>query len=99
MPDEHSAAHHIGFDLGGTKMLAHVFDGSFKSLGRRRKRTKGHEGAKAGVDRIIETIRQAMEESKVVGADLSSIGVGCPGAVDLDKGIIFEAANLGWKNV
>ncbi len=99
MPDERSGTHYIGFDLGGTKMLAHVFDGSFKSLGRRRKRTKGNEGAKAGVDRIIETIRQAMEESKVVDADLCTIGVGCPGAVDLNKGIIFEAANLGWKNV
>lgn len=99
MPDERSGTKYIGFDLGGTKMLAHVFDGAFKSLGRRRKRTKGNEGAKAGVDRIIETIRQAMEESKVVDADLHSIGVGCPGAVDLNKGVIVEAANLGWKNV
>lgn len=98
MPDL-TATHCIGFDLGGTKMLAHVFDASFKSLGRRRKRTKGHEGAKAGVDRIIETIRQAMEEAQIRDVNLSSIGVGCPGAVDLDKGIIFEAANLGWKNV
>lgn len=99
MPELSSASHHIGFDLGGTKMLAHVFDADFKSLGRRRKRTKGHEGAKSGVDRIIETIRQAMEEAQVKDADLATIGVGCPGAVDLDKGIIFEAANLGWKNV
>lgn len=99
MTETSSATHHIGFDLGGTKMLAHVFDAEFHSLGRRRKRTKGHEGAKAGVDRIIETIRQAMEEAQVRDINLASIGVGCPGAVDLDKGIIFEAANLGWKNV
>src|SRR4029079_4737285 len=25
------------------------------------------------------------------------IGIGCPGSVDLDKGTILEAANLGWK--
>lgn len=99
MPEISSATHRIGFDLGGTKMLAHVFDADFKSVGKRRKRTKGHEGAKSGVDRIIEAIRQAMEEAQVRDANLSSIGVGCPGAVDLDKGIIFEAANLGWKNV
>jgi glucokinase len=99
MPESSPATHHIGFDLGGTKMLAHVFDAEFHTLGRRRKRTKGHEGAKSGVDRIVETIRQAMEEAQIRDASLASIGVGCPGAVDLDKGIIFEAANLGWKNV
>jgi glucokinase len=99
MPEISAATHRIGFDLGGTKMLAQVFDAEFKSVGKRRKRTRGHEGAKSGVDRIIETIRQAMEEGQVRDANLSSIGVGCPGAVDLDKGIIFEAANLGWKNV
>jgi glucokinase len=99
MASSSNGTHHIGFDLGGTKMLVHVFDSQFRSRGRRRRRTKGHEGAKAGVDRIIETIRQAMEEGQVRDSDLATIGVGCPGAVDLDKGVIYEAANLGWKNV
>jgi glucokinase len=33
--------HWIGFDLGGTKMLATVYDNDFKQLGRARKKTKG----------------------------------------------------------
>lgn len=89
----------VGFDLGGTKMMAVAFDGQWRALGRKRRKTKGHEGAKAGRERIIETIRDALDEANLSAAPLSGIGIGCPGLVDLDKGVILDSANLGWKNV
>lgn len=89
----------IGFDLGGTKMLAEVYDSEFEPLARRRRKTKGFEGAKAGIERIIETIQQTLEEAQVDAKALGGIGIGCPGSIDLDKGTILEAANLGWKGV
>ncbi len=89
----------VGFDLGGTKMFATVFDDRFEPLGRERKKTKGHEGAKAGLERIVGTIRSALEQAKVTPEQLAGIGIGCPGAVDLDRGLIEDAANLGWKDV
>ena len=48
----------IGFDLGGTKMLGVVYDSKFQEVGRCRKKTKGHEGAEAGVERICATMVQ-----------------------------------------
>ncbi|MCC7420163.1 MAG: ROK family protein [Planctomycetaceae bacterium] len=90
---------YIGFDLGGTKMMAAVFDAEFNILSRRRRKTRGNEGQKAGLERIGETIDLALEEAKVTHDRLAAIGVGCPGPLDLDKGIIFDAPNLGWKNV
>jgi glucokinase len=89
----------IGFDLGGTKMMASVFGADFKPLSRRRRKTRGNEGQKAGLERIAETIDQALEEANVPPDRLTAIGVGCPGPLDLDKGIICDAPNLGWKNV
>jgi glucokinase len=89
----------IGFDLGGTKMLSEVYDSEFEPLARRRRKTKGFEGAKAGIERIVETIRQSLEEADVDAKALGGIGIGCPGSIDLDKGTILEAANLGWKGV
>ncbi len=89
----------VGFDLGGTKMLATVFDEKFKMLGRKRKRTKGEEGAEFGTDRIIQTIGQALDAADVSAEDLDGIGVGCPSPVDLEKGIVLDAVNLGWKDV
>lgn len=89
----------IGFDLGGTKMLATVFDEKFRPIGRKRRKTKGSDGATAGMDRLMRTIDEAMEEAHVDPGRLAGIGVGLPGPLDLDKGIIIESANLGWKNV
>ncbi len=89
----------IGFDLGGTKMLAVLYDADFKKIATKRKKTKGHEGADAGVDRIVKTIEGALEEAGVGKAKLAGIGVGCPGPLDPDKGIVLNTPNLGWVNV
>ena len=95
---DRSRRHWVGFDLGGTKMMAAAFNHDFRLLGRKRRKTKGAEGAKAGLERIVETIRDALDEGKVDADSLAGIGVGCPGNVDLERGVIIDSANLGWKN-
>ncbi len=89
----------IGFDLGGTKMMAAVLDDTFRVIGTRRRKTKGEVGAKAGIARLIETIDQAMEDAKIPRSRLAGIGMGVPGMLDLDKGLLKLAPNLGWRNV
>jgi glucokinase len=91
--------HWVGFDLGGTKMMATVFDKDFKALGSERRKTKGHEGVKSGLERLVQTIHDALQQAQVEPTTLAGIGIGTPGAVDLDRGLIQEAANLGWKDV
>ena len=65
----------IGFDLGGTKMLACVFDSEFKQLGRARKKTKGREGMQAGLKRINNTIEEALEDAKVSADRVGGLGL------------------------
>lgn len=89
----------VGFDLGGTKMLATVYNDEFESVASKRKKTRGHEGVEAGLKRIADTISKACEEAGVSKKQLRGIGVGCPGPLDLDRGILFDAPNLGWQNV
>lgn len=89
----------IGFDLGGTKMLAVVFDDKLKVLAKRRRKTRATDGEQVGLERLAETITMAMEEAKVLPGELAGIGAGVPGPLDLQKGVILEAPNLGWKNV
>ncbi|MCP4082235.1 MAG: ROK family protein [Planctomycetaceae bacterium] len=89
----------VGFDLGGTKMLAVVYDASFQVAGRARKKTKGYEGKKAGLERIVNVVREALADAGVEPRQLAGIGIGCPGPLDIQQGIIHEAPNLGWKNV
>ena len=58
------ADHWLGFDLGGTKMLATVFNSEFRPVARKRKKTKGHNGVKSVVDRMVETVNEALTEFK-----------------------------------
>jgi glucokinase len=89
----------VGFDLGGTKMLAVVFDARLRPVARARKRTRAHDGAKGGVQRMIGVIQEALSQAGVSADLLAGIGVGCPGPLDLDKGIVLEMPNIGWKRV
>jgi glucokinase len=89
----------IGFDLGGTKMLACVLDESYKVLGVARKATNGSDGPAKGRRKIVQLIRDAMGEAGVDAKGLQGIGIGCPGTVNPEKGILLEAPNLNWQNV
>ncbi|WP_373649864.1 ROK family protein [Schlesneria sp. DSM 10557] len=89
----------VGFDLGGTKMNAMLFDSKFDVLGRRRKKSRGSEGADAGVGRIINSITKLLEDAGHKKEMLGGIGIGCPGPLNLEEGVILELPNLGWKNV
>lgn len=89
----------VGFDLGGTKMHAVLFDRRFQILSRRKKKTRGHEGAEAGLERICSTIDKLLEEGGRTRQQLTGIGIGVPGPIDMEAGIIVEAPNLGWNDV
>lgn len=89
----------IGFDLGGTKMLAVLFDEQYNKITQRRRKTKGYEGSESGVSRILASIRDVLEQEEAKPEQLLSVGVGCPGPVDMDRGVIVEAVNLGWEKV
>jgi glucokinase len=89
----------VGFDLGGTKMLAVLYDDHFNPLGKKRRKTKGSEGADNGMARIESTIDKVLEESAIDPKRLGGIGIGCPGPVDMDNGRILQAPNLGWDDV
>ena len=89
----------VGFDLGGTKMNAMLFDSTFGVRGRRRKKSRGSEGVESGIERIVAGIAKLLEDSQSSREMLGGIGIGCPGPLELEEGIILEAPNLGWKNV
>ncbi|MFP6701587.1 MAG: ROK family protein [Planctomycetaceae bacterium] len=89
----------VGFDLGGTKMLASVFDKSFEVIGRSRKSTLSSVSPKKNLKRIAKTIDKALAEAGLDRTAIRGIGIGCPGPVDMTAGVVHEAINLGWRNV
>lgn len=89
----------IGFDLGGTKMQCTLFDDDLKEIGSRRRRTKGELGADAGLERIQGTIERICEDENIDPDQLAGIGIGCPGPIETEKGIVRVAVNLAWRDV
>jgi glucokinase len=89
----------VGFDLGGTKMMATVFDANFKKIAFDRKKTRGNLGMQSGLTRIIKTIEGALAKAGITPQDVGGIGAGCPGPLNLDRGVILSTPNLGWNNV
>ena len=89
----------VGFDLGGTKMLASVFDSSFEVIGSDRKSTLNSVSPKKNLKRIAKTIDGALAEAGLDRTAIRGIGIGCPGAVDMTTGLVHEAINLSWRDV
>ncbi|MFN8665563.1 MAG: ROK family protein [Gemmatimonadaceae bacterium] len=93
----------VGVDLGGTNIVvgACAEDGS-KDYAMRSEPTRSDQGADAVVDRMVRMIETAIKETMAeTGAkrdDFVGVGVGSPGPLDREKGIIITTPNLGWVN-
>ena len=100
MPENKKREFWVGFDLGGTKMVATVFDDRFKFRSRIKRPTREDgSGAEQIMPRIITTIHEAIDHAGVEPKDIAGIGIGCPGPVDHRKGIVVDTPNLGWRDV
>lgn len=91
--------HYLGFDLGGTKMLTQVYNSKWEVVGRERRRTRPQDESKGGMERIIETMHAAIKSAGLPLERLAGIGIGCPGPVDMDQGILLNPPNLAWRTV
>ncbi len=90
----------LGVDLGGTKILAGVFDAKFDLKGTTKLSTKADRGVDAVIDRIARCVTDAADECDLSLKQVRGIGIGAPGAVDTDTGRVIFAPNLpGWKDI
>lgn len=93
----------IGVDLGGTNIVAGAMsvDGS-RSLAVKSIPTNSSVGDEGVAERIVGLVKSvqldAMSETGATRSDFIGVGVGAPGPLDRDKGIVLVAPNLGWKD-
>jgi glucokinase len=88
----------VGVDLGGTQIRACVADMAGAIVREARQPTRAGEGLGPVMSRITETVSEVM--AGISRRDIVGIGMGSPGPLDPNSGVVVEAANLpGWKNV
>lgn len=89
----------IGIDLGGTNIVAAVVDENFKIIGRAARPTNLPQTAEQIADAMAAVSREAVENSGVDFAKIEAVGVGAPGAINSETGVIFYSCNLEFYNV
>jgi glucokinase len=93
----------VGVDLGGTNIVVGALseDGS-REYAMRTEATRADQGADEVVDRMIRIIDTVIAETiAVTGSKREAclgIGIGAPGPLDRERGIVITTPNLGWNN-
>ncbi|HEY7568752.1 MAG TPA: ROK family protein [Gemmatimonadaceae bacterium] len=94
----------IGVDVGGTNIAVAALDESGENTyGLRSEPTRADQGSDAVVDHMVRMIDTAIAETIAeTGAKRSAfagVGVGAPGPLDRERGVVLVAPNLGWHNL
>src|SRR5262249_36767040 len=90
------AEYSIGIDLGGTNLRAAAIDRSGKMLSKVAGSTHLSAGREAVVADMVAGVLNLREQ---IGDGLAGVGVGVPGFIILEKGIITDSPNLpGFAN-
>jgi glucokinase len=93
----------LGVDLGGTNIVVGAMsaDGS-RELAMHEIPTRAALGADAVVERIVQLLeRVAAETLAATGATreaLLGVGIGSPGPLDRERGLVIFTPNLGWRD-
>ncbi|MDA3951690.1 MAG: ROK family protein [Spirochaeta sp.] len=87
----------IGFDLGGTKMLAAVIDADGEIVARNKNQTEGTDNDTV-YENIVETIDGALKKADISRKDIEVIGIAVPGPIDAENGVVLHTPNVALHN-
>ncbi len=86
------SAYSIGVDLGGTNLRVAAVNENGQILDKVSASTSFDKGAEGVVGDIVEVIRGVA--NRIGFSGLCGIGIGVPGFIDMDAGVIIGSANL-----
>ena len=90
--------HYLGIDLGGTNVAAAVVDREGTILGKVSLPTP-RTGAEAVADQMAAAARAAAEKAGVSLEQVESVGIGSPGTIEPEQGLIRFWSNLNFVDV
>ncbi len=90
----------IGIDLGGTRIKTGLVNTQGEILLSKNYLTCLELGKQKALKRMVRIIKQLYEISKQIGSEPELIGLGAPGVIDREKGIVKHSPNFpDWKEV
>lgn len=90
----------IGVDLGGTNLRTALLNADGDILDKRKEATHAADGWKKVVARLVDNITRQREIAVQRGLHVMAVGVGAPGVIRMDKGIVVKSPNFpDWNNL
>src|SRR3954463_586641 len=91
---------YLGIDLGGTNIKSGVVDDQGQPLSSVSLETEAEKGPELGINNLAEAGRRAVEASGLTWDEITGVGLGSPGTMDLSRGMLLEPPNLpGWNQL
>jgi len=92
----------IGIDMGATNIVTVLSSKDGKIISRATRKTLGSEGKEKTMSQIVNSAKSILKEGEKLGVSVKSIlgmGVGGPGPINSEEGIMYVAPNIpGWVN-
>ncbi|MBI9016576.1 MAG: ROK family glucokinase [Phycisphaerae bacterium] len=89
---------YVGIDLGGTNIKLGCFDENMDILYKDNVPTNVGDGPDSIVDRIARAVEDMLAFHNLDTRLITALGIGSPGLIDAENGIVVTTANMGLKN-
>ncbi len=97
---EMSGNYTVGIDLGGTNIKGGVCDAQWRLVMQDSIATEADRGVDHVIGRMASLVDQVIAKAGLRKSDVGAVGVGSPGPMSHEKGIVYFAPNLpGWVDV
>jgi glucokinase len=92
--------YYLGIDLGGTNIKSGVVDDHGQPVSSVSIETNAERGPEAGLASLAEAGRKAVAASGLRWDDIVAVGLGSPGTMDIQAGLLIDPPNLpGWDHL
>lgn len=88
----------VGIDLGGTKISCALADLEGQVISQNTVPTNAQEGEIPVLNRIIQCVQTVLSNGDMTIDKVRAIGIGSPGPLDANTGVIITTPNLPFKN-
>lgn len=89
----------LGIDIGATKIALGLVERDGTLRAERTMPTTTEAGFEAAIARMAVAVTDMLDEARWAKSDLAGVGIGCPGPLDRDAGVICNPYTLpGWED-
>lgn len=89
----------IGIDLGGTNIKVGIVDQQHKIIAHHSVKTLVERNYTEIIKDMADAVYHVLEQCNISLSECSALGIGSPGCIDFQNGVVVFAGNLHWEHV